>query len=52
MSITDEAKTTSTSRDTTGQVLAPGARALRQELFSDELLDQMLLRVDEGMGWP
>ena len=47
MSITDETKTTGTSRDTTGQVLAPGARALRQELFSDELLDQMLLRVDE-----
>ena len=47
VSITDETKTTSTSRDTTDQVLAPGARALRQELFSDELLDQMLLRVDE-----
>ena len=42
MSMTDEKKN---SKDL---VATAGARALRKELFSDELLDRLMSRVDES----
>ena len=43
MSMTDEKKTVTAS--------SPAARALRKELFSDELIDRLMSRVDEdGVG--